>query len=136
MKLNAQRIGANGWQEQAEIDPVKLDLNLDLVFVEDKIIADVLANRYTNTVSVEINLAGSYKIICCRCLSEVKCKFDKKLNLIYTVDTKNYIIDLIPEIRENLILDYPANPLCNPECKGMCQKCGVDLNKEKCKCSK
>ncbi len=136
MKLNAQRIGAEGWRQQEEIDPKELDLDVDLMIVEDKVIADVIANKYTNTINVEINLTGSFKIICCRCLCEVKKKFEKSFNANYTVDRNNYIIDLNPEIRENIILDYPVNPLCHLECKGICQKCGADLNKEKCTCSK
>ena len=43
-------------------------------------------------------------------------------------------IDLDQDIREEIILDYPIKPLCNPDCKGLCPKCGKNLNEGGCNC--
>ena len=37
-------------------------------------------------------------------------------------------IDLTDTIRDALILDQPLSPLCTPDCRGLCQECGADLN--------
>ena len=37
-------------------------------------------------------------------------------------------IDLGPPIRDAVILDQPLNPLCIPDCRGLCPQCGTDLN--------
>jgi uncharacterized protein len=37
---------------------------------------------------------------------------------------------------EAAVLNVPAYPLCNTECKGLCAGCGANLNTEKCSCKK
>lgn len=43
-------------------------------------------------------------------------------------------IDLEPLLREQLILAVPYVPLCAEDCKGLCSRCGADLNKTPCDC--
>jgi uncharacterized protein len=43
-------------------------------------------------------------------------------------------IDLWPAIRETLELARPLKPLCRPDCRGICNGCGRDLNREPCVC--
>ena len=42
----------------------------------------------------------------------------------------DFKIDLVPLLREELILATPFAPLHSPECKGLCPTCGRDLNVE------
>jgi len=37
-------------------------------------------------------------------------------------------------IREEVILAMPIQPLCDPNCHGLCPRCGKDLNLEACGC--
>jgi len=39
-------------------------------------------------------------------------------------------------IREEVILAIPMRPLCGPDCKGLCVRCGQDLNIGACNCSR
>ena len=41
-------------------------------------------------------------------------------------------IDLEPLIREYLTLEIPIQPLCKPDCKGLCVECGENLNERLC----
>jgi len=43
-------------------------------------------------------------------------------------------VDLGEEIRQEMIMSNPARILCRDDCKGICAKCGANLNTEKCKC--
>ena len=43
-------------------------------------------------------------------------------------------LDLGEAIREELILDLDPFVLCDPECKGLCPKCGVNRNQQTCEC--
>ncbi|MGD2165881.1 MAG: DUF177 domain-containing protein, partial [Anaerolineae bacterium] len=43
-------------------------------------------------------------------------------------------IDLAPLVREHAWLAIPMKHLCDPECKGLCFHCGVNLNTESCQC--
>ncbi len=50
-------------------------------------------------------------------------------DLIYPEDGQ---VDLGPIIREYLLLEFPINPICKPDCKGLCPVCGNNRNQEKC----
>ncbi len=39
-------------------------------------------------------------------------------------------------IRQSIILAQEYRPLCKPDCKGICDKCGTDLNHSSCQCDK
>lgn len=41
----------------------------------------------------------------------------------------DFKIDLTPLLREEIFLATPFAPLCRPDCKGLCEECGEDLNK-------
>lgn len=43
-------------------------------------------------------------------------------------------LDLAPMLREQLILASPMHPLCAEECRGLCARCGKDLNEGSCRC--
>ena len=43
-------------------------------------------------------------------------------------------IDLSDEIAQQLIMALPLKPLCREACKGLCSRCGADLNKASCQC--
>jgi len=43
-------------------------------------------------------------------------------------------IDLRDEVSQQLITALPFNPLCKPECRGLCCRCGANLNHSACQC--
>lgn len=44
-------------------------------------------------------------------------------------------IELAPMLREQVILAIPMQPLCYPECRGLCPMCGQNRNEQRCVCS-
>jgi uncharacterized protein len=43
-------------------------------------------------------------------------------------------VDLDELVREQILLALPSRHLCREDCKGLCQKCGADLNAGACSC--
>ena len=43
-------------------------------------------------------------------------------------------LDLAPMVRDAILLDLPIAPLCQDECRGLCDRCGADLNVDPCDC--
>ena len=43
-------------------------------------------------------------------------------------------VDLDELVREQILLALPTRQLCREDCKGLCQKCGANLNEEDCSC--
>ena len=42
--------------------------------------------------------------------------------------------DSVPLVREQVLLDLPAKPLCREGCRGLCPVCGADRNRGECDC--
>lgn len=72
---------------------------------------------------------------CSRCLEDVKQPFDRDFFLAFEVPKERYI-DLLPHLREEMLLEQPLQVLCRPKCKGLCAHCGANLNEGSCKCAK
>ncbi len=43
-------------------------------------------------------------------------------------------LDVRDAIREEMLLAAPAYLLCVDACRGICPRCGIDLNEEECRC--
>lgn len=98
------------------------------------------------------NLKLSLKFNCIRCLKEYMQNIDidsaervfyfkkQKGDIdeldIYYVDMKNMIINISDFLRQEIILHFPMIPVCSKSCKGLCAKCGKNLNEGKCNCKK
>ena len=46
------------------------------------------------------------------------------------------VIDLSPVVRDVLLSDQPLNNICNADCRGLCLKCGANLNHGDCGCDR
>ena len=46
------------------------------------------------------------------------------------------VIDLAPVVRDVLLSDQPLNNICNADCRGLCLKCGANLNHGDCGCDR
>ena len=62
---------------------------------------------------------------------EIELAADDMGVIVYSGDS----IDLRDEIAQQIIMALPFKPLCRETCKGLCSRCGVDLNKTPCRCS-
>lgn len=48
---------------------------------------------------------------------------------------ENGLIDIDPDLLEEVMLGFPSQTLCKPDCKGICAKCGCNFNFDSCKCA-
>ncbi len=63
--------------------------------------------------------------------SEIEEEYENELD-IYPIEEDQ--IDLLPVLREHLILATPLQTLCQESCSGLCQECGSNLNEGVCGC--
>jgi uncharacterized protein len=47
---------------------------------------------------------------------------------------ENHYLDLGEAIRQSVLMAAPLQPLCRPECRGLCIRCGQNLNEGDCVC--
>ena len=134
MKIDINKIPAEGLILKEEAASLALDLETDIVKFPGPIDIKAQIIRITNAVTVDLTINASMHMNCSRCLEDFKVDFEKKLRLNYTANKLEPIIDLGPDIRQEIILDYPVRPLCSPDCKGLCPGCGENLNEGGCSC--
>jgi uncharacterized protein len=113
--------------------------------------ADVTRSRERYNVAVEVK--GELRADCHRCLASfampVGAGFSFILNrgeagrapegddnddLVTIPAVGETMYDIFPRVREALILEIPIKLLCEEGCKGVCPKCGANLNQEECTC--
>ena len=124
------------------------DYDIDAIQLGDDLAVQELKGSLTLTrtslgVLVGGSLYGRRSIECVRCLGS----FDQLLTariedlFVYPASAaedpllaipETGMLDLTPVLREYLLLDVPIQPLCRPDCKGLCSICGNDLNHNQC----
>jgi len=97
-------------------------------------------------VYLTLNAAFVFNGVCDRCAEDFEKNMSFNLNKILVqtlandVDYDDYIVannsvlDLDELIEEEVQLFLPSKMLCSPDCKGLCTKCGKNLNLGKCDC--
>jgi Predicted metal-binding, possibly nucleic acid-binding protein len=136
MKIDIVRIPAEGLEVNDKIEPGVLDLErIDLKFISP-VSVNAKLQKIVNVVSADVKIGARVFSICSRCLKEEEKDFSKEFKFNYEVRSDDRFIDLEPDIREEIILSYPLKLLCSPDCKGICFRCGKDLNLGPCDCKK
>ena len=54
-------------------------------------------------------------------------------DLAFTID-QNHELDLTEAVRQHLLLEIPMQTVCREGCKGLCSRCGANLNDGSCEC--
>lgn len=107
----------------------------------------------TNTAGymrMRLDMSVNYTAECARCLAPVSGEFS--LSLEKTVAPRNLLgdldedklddyaiiedgfLDMDEQLRAQLEMEFPVRFLCREDCKGLCQRCGKNLNEGKCDC--
>ena len=80
---------------------------------------------------------------CDKCLTEVNKTVSLDFNQIFYKDSSDEVdayvytdslLDVTKAISDEIALSLPTAWLCNEDCKGLCPKCGVNLNEQQCDC--
>jgi len=135
VRIDINKIPFEGLILEEQVNPSALDLETDIVKFSGPLRIRAEVSKITNAVTVVLSLSGLIHLNCSRCLADFEAGLKKGLRLNYQADRIEPMIDLDQDIKEEIILDYPLKPLCNPDCKGLCFKCGKNLNEGGCTCA-
>ena len=98
-------------------------------------------------VTVSAKISFSLETVCDRCAEDIKLDFNIPMEheLVSTLnneETDEYILvedmklDIEQLTLEDIFLALPVKFLCKDDCKGICCKCGANLNEGLCECKK
>ena len=105
-------------------------------------------------IRLRANYEGTFETPCARCVDPVTVPLAGDFDLIFkplgtdgesseqaisTSETEigyyqNDSLALEDVLREQVLLSLPARTLCREDCKGLCKRCGSNLNNETCDC--
>ena len=118
------------------------------------------AFRIRELFEVQGTLRTSIRLPCSRCLKDFDTPLASDFELTYTKEMpglmdvfdeeeievkveeigmiyfKGEEINLQQGIQEQVVMAIPLQPLCDENCKGLCQRCGSDLNQGDCGCKR
>lgn len=118
------------------LETQELDLELSGIRLVSPIQITAKVIKINDTVDVKINLKSDILTQCSCCLTETEQAIDKNFRADYSIGKNDTFIDITEDIRQEIMLDYPLKPLCKSSCKGLCVKCGKNLNEGPCDCKK
>ncbi len=134
MKIDVNQIPVEGLTLIEEFTPSELDVETDTIKFRSPIRITANVSKIGDVVIVKLTWDALMHTNCSRCLNELEMGFKKNIELNYPVNKSNPVIDLNTDIRDEIILDYLIRPLCSLNCKGLCPKCGKNLNEGGCSC--
>ena len=127
-----------------------VDLDIDQALVGDLELIQLQGNlqltRVAEGVSIHGELDTQVKTECTRCLTPFFQPVTIELEDIISLPgaelteerpvrvNKDGWADLTPLVREYAWLGLPVNPICSPDCKGICPECGGNRNTGECTC--
>jgi uncharacterized protein len=122
--------------------------------VADLLIEHRSASAHVNDIRLRANYRADFEILCARCVDPVAVPLSGEFDLIFRPEAADadagersitadeteigYYqesgLSLEDVVREQVLLSLPSRTLCTADCKGLCPRCGQNLNQAKCSC--
>ena len=148
--IDLKKVFLNG--ECVNIEPYYADIEIgDLLLRKDikdfNILISGRAYMLQDNAHIKLDINLEFDCCCDSCASDIHNSLsysfeevvkalstDSDADSVYVV-SDNYTIDIDKIVREYIILNFPSRLLCKPDCLGICQVCGKNLNEGKCNCT-
>jgi uncharacterized protein len=112
------------------------------------------AHHLIQDIRLRAGYEGKFEMPCARCLDPVAHRLEEHFDLLFrptgvdadpsehAISTSDTEIGYYEEgglavedvLREQVLLSLPPRTLCQQDCKGLCPRCGRNLNTEVCAC--
>ena len=151
-------IDLNSFEREKAVDETlsadAVDLELANARIASPVRVEAIAVKTSGVVAITGKLAGSIEIDCDRCVEPVQRLLDVGLDLEFVTgqqlggaanlelhpddmkrdEIRGSEINIADIAREQLLLDIPQQFFCKDDCRGLCEKCGTNLNLKDCDC--
>ena len=134
MKIDLDVIPLDGLELSETCNPDDFNLGSSEINHIESLKIDAKALKYGNTATINTNIRTVFSLRCSRCLEEFNKEINNDYCFNYSREDGNRFIDVTDDIRQELILGYSVKNLCKDDCRGLCPKCGKNLNEGNCKC--
>ncbi len=135
-----------GTSKRIRVDEAVAGLHMELADVPEdhRLHGELMLESVVDGVFVSGTLEGTMELRCARCLKDFTRPFAVEMRELFPVapgpdDDYGLGADLTldPEqmVRDSVLLSMPFSPLCRPDCRGLCPRCGGDRNLGQCTCT-
>ena len=97
-----------------------------------------------SALKIALSLKGEYTSFCDRCGCDISETLTGEAEEDITSDNEDmdsemftivgHTLDISGAVESLVYSSLPMRNLCKEDCKGLCSKCGTDLNKSECNC--
>lgn len=145
IKVNNLKEGTHLYNVDESIE----NIGLEEPFI-DKVNIDLILQKLHNQIVLETKLQAKANFECDRCTSEYTSYLETAYKMVYLfgsnpddeneamnvtylhTDVSEIVLD--NDIRDYALLSIPMKKLCKDDCRGLCPKCGKNLNEGDCDC--
>lgn len=140
---------------EATLEPEEIDLGVENARLDHAILFKGAVRKDADSVVLSGTFAGQVNIDCDRCLASRAVPIEITADREFVADERMAAkaehelgpddlnmdllsgdeLDLTEIAREEILLALPQQFFCKEDCKGLCEKCGADLNLKDCECS-
>ncbi|MFH0905591.1 MAG: DUF177 domain-containing protein [bacterium] len=101
----------------------------------------VRLNRLDRSVLAHFDITANVNLNCDKCLEsfrhQLPLSFDREYLLAPSIDPEalfvdGKILDTDPAVAQEILISLPLQAVCKPDCQGLCQECGINLNTTNC----
>ena len=125
-QLEVQSVRLQGEMAGKDLD---LDIRDELVQVNQPLKYDLKVEELEESLLAQGRLSLTLDCECARCLKPFQFRLDLDpwachipLQGEEAAPVVNDCVDLTPYLREDILLEFPQHPLCDPECRGLPKK--------------
>lgn len=156
MEVFLRDIPAEGIDLTFEADPSHLQLVEEGIGFEGLVHVQLSISKQQDTVYLTGHIEAELVLDCSLCLKKLPYPLSLGMQAEYLstrflsareehelkpeeLDVIFYSRDAIQFddlVREQILLAIPMHPLCAPVCRGLCPRCGQDLNVGQCRCTR
>ncbi len=131
-----------------ELNKPSKDLGLDKEVTGDVVLKCKMDKSF-HQIYLDCKIEANAKMVCDRCNDEFNGLLTNSFKITYLFEKVEEVsddlnikyisheidrINLSKEVTEYCELSLPMKKLCSEDCKGLCPKCGVNLNEKQCEC--
>ena len=152
LKVHLLDLPATGWQWHGEVSRHLMeDTHSGMVEPLHGLCGDVRWEADLQRRGACYYLEGCWEVRvvrhCCRCTAAFACVMRGNTRRDFRIDAQGAesaesgdalappgCVDMLDVLREDIWLEWPSFVQCRPDCRGLCQHCGKDLNEGPCTC--
>jgi len=147
LRINISKISEGIHRRSLEVQPA--EIGMDERFV-DPVNIQVTLEKTPKHIYLKADITSAGAFTCDRCVDDFRREIRTGYKILYKFRSDKGIapdeqeivyihpdagfVDVAEDVRQYAILAVPQKLLCREDCKGLCPTCGINRNRETCKC--